>query len=145
MTQFSDLDLARKTLLEEDHALVIVKDGELLFTSRETSIRPIYRAVKELGEALKGASVADKVIGKAAALFCTLAQVKSVYAVLISEIAIETLLAAGIELEYQKSCPYILNRSRDGMCPVEKLAVDVEDGRILLEKVGKFLGDIQEG
>ena len=38
---------------------------------------------------MRGASVADKVIGKAAALFCKLVRVKSVYALLISEIAIE--------------------------------------------------------
>ena len=81
-------------------------------------------------------------IGKAAALFCILGRVKSVYAALISEIAIETLQAAGIELEFEESCPYILNRSRDGMCPIETLALDVDDGNVLLEKVGRFLGEI---
>jgi hypothetical protein len=142
MTQINDLDLAKRTLLAGDYALVIAKGGKLLFTSRETSIRPIYQAVQELGESLEGASIADKVIGKAAALFCILGRVKSVYAALISEIAIETLQAAGIELEFEESCPYILNRSRDGMCPIETLALDVDDGNVLLEKVGRFLGEI---
>jgi hypothetical protein len=142
MNQSNDLELAKRTLLADDYALVIAKNGELLFTSREAGIRPIYQAVRELGESLRGASVADKVIGKAAALFCKLVRVRSVYALLISEIAIETLQAAGIELEFGRSCPHILNRSRDGMCPIETLALDVDDGFVLLERVGKFLGDI---
>ena len=41
MTQINDLDLAKRTLLAGDYALVIANGGKLLFTSRETGMRPI--------------------------------------------------------------------------------------------------------
>jgi len=143
MTQVNGLELAKTELLTGDYALVIVKDGEVLFASKENSIGPIYQAVRQFGKTLEGASAADKVVGKAAALFCKTVGIKAVFARLISETAVEILTAAGIELEFDKSCPYILNRTRDGMCPIERLALDVDDGMALLEKVGRFLGDIR--
>lgn len=139
MGQGRDIDLAKEKLLGENYALAIVKQGELLFTSKEKGIKPIYLAVTQLGDGLKGASLADKVIGKAAAIFCQLAEVDSVYADLISEKAIEVLKQAGIELEYNNTCSYILNPSQDGMCPVEKLATNIHDGKSLLRKVAEFL------
>lgn len=139
MGQVRDIDLAKEKLLGENYALAIVKQGELLFTSKEKGIKPIYLAVTQLGDGLKGASLADKVIGKAAAIFCQLAEVDSVYADLISEKAIEVLKQAGIELEYNNTCSYILNPSQDGMCPVEKLATNIHDGKSLLRKVAEFL------
>ncbi|NMB11357.1 MAG: DUF1893 domain-containing protein [Firmicutes bacterium] len=136
-----DIDLARDRLLEGQYSLVIVKQGKLLFTSRDQGIKPIYSAVTQLGEILKGAVLADRVIGKAAAMLCSLAQVKSVYAELISSKAMEALNEAGIDLEYNKTCPYILNRSQDGMCPIEKLAASIDDGELLLKAIGQFLKD----
>ena len=35
MNQSNDLELAKRTLLADDYALVVAKNGELLFTSRE--------------------------------------------------------------------------------------------------------------
>jgi hypothetical protein len=139
MEQGRDIDLAKEKLLGENYALVIVKQGEFLFTSKEKGIKPIYLALTQLGDTLKGASLADKVIGKAAAMFCQLAKVDSVYADLISDKAIEVLKQTGIDLEYNNTCPYILNQSQDGMCPVEKLATNIDDGKSLLRKVADFL------
>lgn len=83
MGQVRDIDLARDRLFEGRYALVIVKQGDLLFASKDRGIRPIYDALVQLGDNLKGASLADRVIGKAAAMFCVLAQVEAVYAELI--------------------------------------------------------------
>jgi hypothetical protein len=139
MGQGRDIDLAKEKLLEENYALVIVKQEKFLFTSKEKGIKPIYLALTQLGETLKGASLADKVIGKAAAMFCHLAQVDKVYAELISHKGMEVLKEAGIDFEYDKTCPYILNQSQDGMCPIEKLATNIDDGKLLLRKIADFL------
>lgn len=145
MEQTRDIDLARERLYRDRCALVIVKQGELLFASRERGIKPIYLAVTKLGEGLQGASLADRVIGKAAALFCVRAQVKNVYANLISTKAIGVLKEADIEVEYSDACPYILNRNQDGMCPVEKIAASTDDGDLLLERIGVFLSKSEQG
>jgi hypothetical protein len=139
MGQVRDIDLARVRLFEGKYALVIVKQGELLFASKDKGIRPIYDALVQLGDNLKGASLADRVIGKAAAMFCVLGQVEAVYAELISNKGMEILDKAGIGVEHDKTCPYILNRNQDGMCPIETIASDIDDGTLLLQKIGEFL------
>src|SRR5690554_2785316 len=127
MGNFKDLELAKEKLYKGEYTIVIVRNSKFIYTGKERGIKPLYTAVIELGERLKGASLADKVIGKAAALFCKMAGFKAVYAELFSETALEVLNTTNIEYEYQEICPYILNRSKDGMCPAEKIASQTED------------------
>ncbi|HLV09361.1 MAG TPA: DUF1893 domain-containing protein [Halanaerobiales bacterium] len=143
MRNFRDLELAKERLAQGKYKIVIVKDSKFIYTGKERGIKPLYTALIELGEGLKGASLADKVIGKAAALFCKMAGFKTVYADLISDTALEVLKGSGIEYEYQEICPYILNRSKDGMCPAEKIASDLDDGEVLLREIGKFLESVE--
>jgi len=139
-----DTKLAKDKLYNEGLALVIVKEGRVLFASKERGIKPMYEAVIKLGGEFEGASLADKVIGKAAALLCQLARVKEVYTRLISLKAIEVLEESNIKYQYQESCPYILNRKKTGMCPVEKMSQNINSGEVLLPEIEKFLKGIND-
>ncbi len=65
-----DIDLAKQILKEENQSLVVVKNGEVLYKSRDRGIKPMYSITKEMKEEVNGSSIADKVIGKGAALLC---------------------------------------------------------------------------
>ena len=73
------------------------------------------------------AIVVDKVIGKATAMLLILSKVKYIYAYVLSEKAKEILEYYHISYDCEKVVPYIINRTHDGMCPMEKTVYDMND------------------
>ena len=71
------------------------------------------------------AIVVDKVIGKATAMLLILSKVKYIYAYVLSEKAKEILEYYHISYDCEKVVPYIINRTHDGMCPMEKTVYDL--------------------
>ena len=139
----NDIELAKNLLDNEQRALVIVKEGKVLFSVDGKGIKPVYTALNELKDELKGSSVADKVIGKAAAMIYEHAAIKELSTKLISENAINVLGNTSIIYEYEKSVPYIKNRDQSGMCPVETLSLKVNNIDDLLVEISSFLANIK--
>lgn len=141
-----DLQLAKKILEEKNLTLAIVKEGEIIFTSTEKGIKPMYTAILEHKDEIKGASIADRVIGRAAAILCKYAEIKALHTKLISEQAISVFKDTTIEFYYDESTPYIKNRDKTDMCPVEKLSQDVDSNapEELIEKITDFLDKIKK-
>lgn len=134
-----DIELAKKIMEDEQQSLVIVKDGKVIVKSDMFGIKPLYLAVKEKRELLEKASVADKVIGKGAAMLYDYVKVKEIQTNLISNQAIEVLKKTNIKLEYNESCEYINNRTNTGMCPVEELSSKTDDIDELMQGINDFL------
>lgn len=128
-------------LKEGGYSFVLYKDGEWS-TSEKRGIAPIMELLRENKELLKGAYVADKVIGKAAALLLMEGGISYLHTEVISEHAIEVLRMSNIEFEYQTLVPYIVNRAGDGMCPMEETVLEVTDStkvyELLQEKIKKM-------
>lgn len=138
-----DIEIAKDLLLKENLSLVVVKDGEVVFKSDDRGIKPLYTAVKENKESLKGSSIADKVIGKAAAMLCEYGQIQKLYTSLISQKAIEVLDKANIKYYYELDVPFIKNRDNTDLCPIENLSLNVRSTDELIEKIESFLSDIK--
>ncbi len=128
-------------LKEGGYSLVLYKEGEW-FTSEKRGIAPIMELLKENKELLRGAYVADKIIGKAAAMLLIEGGITYLHADIISEHAIESLQKSNIGFEYQVLVPYIVNRTGDGMCPMEETVLNVTDTKeayeLLQEKIKKM-------
>lgn len=137
-----DIDIAKNLLLGEQLALVAVKDGDVIYKSKDRGIKPLYTAYKEMKSSLKDASIADKVIGKAAAMLCESAEISHLYTNLISEKAIAVLEKTDIEFNYELAVPFIQNRDNTGLCPVENLSLKAEDIDKLLTGIDSFLKSI---
>lgn len=134
-----DIEMAEELLEKENLALVIVKDGNVVFSSSDRGIKPLYMAVNELKDELGGSSVADRVTGKAAAMLCVYAGVKELSTRLISENAIRVFEKTPIVFKHRESVPYIKNRDKTGMCPVETLSSGTDDINELLKGIAEFL------
>lgn len=132
-----NLELAKKLLIDEDLSLVLVKEGQVIYKSKARGIRPIYDLYLNYKDQAKGGALADKVIGRAAAIFAKDLQIKSLYAGLISQAAIEVL--TGIGVFYQKTVPRILNMDQTDLCPIEKLSQDINQVQDLEIKIEEFL------
>ena len=137
-----DIDLAKKVLDEEDLKIVLVKDGEIIFRSIDRGIKPMYYLARNLKEDARGGALADRVIGKGAAILCAYLGIESLYTDLISENAIGVLDKNKILYEYKESSEYIMNRDKTGYCPIEKRSLDTEDPELLLERIEEFLDSL---
>jgi hypothetical protein len=117
-----DIDLARSLLEEEKWNLVIVKGGQILFSSRERGVAPFFQAVQSKGKNLHNATAADRIAGLAIAMLCLHARVASVYASIASQGALDMLKKSGVTVDSKNTVPYISNYDGTDLCPFEKLA-----------------------
>jgi hypothetical protein len=117
-----DIDLARSLLKEERWNLVIVKKGQVLFSSRERSVAPFFQAIQSMGKSLHNAAVADRIVGLAVAMLCLHARIASVYGDIASQGALEMLRKKGVAVSSKNIVPHISNYDGTGLCPFEKLA-----------------------
>ena len=118
--------IAKEILCENDYACVVVKDGELKHAIKGMGIKPLLNIYLENLIDLEDSSVADKVIGKAAASIMICSKIKDVYADVITEKAYEMLMENNIDIEYGVLVSSIKNRLNDGPCPLENLVKETE-------------------
>lgn len=114
-----NIEKAKDLLYETQATCVVMSTGREPFVAYEKGIKPMMDILKQEGDLLKDATVADKVIGKAAAFLAITGGVKEIYADIISEPAIKVLEEYKVMYEYRKKVEFIINRSGDGKCPME--------------------------
>ena len=113
----------------------MVKKGDKVFTSSDRGVKPLLYLLENEKGFLDGASVADKVIGKAAALLMVLGGIKEVHTGVISEPAAEVFEKHNITFFFDMKVERIINRKGDGLCPMETLCIDVEEPAEAFEKI----------
>ncbi|MBM0046060.1 DUF1893 domain-containing protein [Anaerococcus sp. mt242] len=131
----NNINLAKTTLLENNHSIVVVKEDKVVYKSDKNGLLPIIDIYDSDENILKGAAVADKVIGRAAALILIKANISELYTELISENAISILDDTNIKYQYNKKVKEIRNRDNTDMCPMEKLSLSTDDADQLIAKV----------
>ena len=99
------------------------------------SLLKIYRDEPAL---LKGALVADKAVGKAAAALLVMGGAAQVHASVVSVPAFEMLNRARISVSFDSRVPYIENDAKNGMCPLEAACKDAKTPEECLKIVSKF-------
>ena len=121
-----DLEEARRLLREDRVALAVVKDGQVLAARHGAGLAPLYWTVKELGERLQGARVADRVVGRAAALLLLYAGVAAAFGELMSQSAHALLTQKDLPHAWGKLVSGIFTPNGDP-CPMETLVADTDD------------------
>lgn len=132
-------DLAKQL---EGHSLVVRNHGETcVFDGRGVS--DLYRLVTE-GDLLRGAEVADKVVGKGAAALMILGGVKSVHALTISRPALALFARSTVAVTYDKPVDTIINRTGTGPCPVEALCAECTTAEQCLPLISTFIEKLKK-
>ncbi|MDE5562244.1 MAG: DUF1893 domain-containing protein [Clostridiales bacterium] len=119
----TDLQIAKNNL--SGHTICLCKCGECLY-SESRGIAPMMNFIAN-GVDLSGYSVADVVVGKAAALLFVKCGIKNVYAKTLSRSAKSVLELYGIAYEYETLTERIINRAGTDTCPMEKAVWDTDD------------------
>lgn len=113
-------------LYRENLSCVVEKEGNT-YTSVQFGIKPLMQFLRENRRFFEGAVVADKVIGKAAALLLIDGGVSEVFGAVMSESAAAFLSAYNVPFGYCELVPMIENRTHTGMCPMEETVLQLSD------------------
>lgn len=126
-------------LLHNGNYSCVIANGEDIRTFSQRGVADLYDLLKNDPDFLHGASVADKVIGKAAASLMILGGVKEIYTDMISEPAVDLLVKTDINLEYRNEVPNIQNRDKSDWCPLEKLTYNEESLDVIFALIEDFI------
>lgn len=132
-----------ETLRKGDYSCVI-RNGVEVRTFTRRGIADLYSLLKEDAAFLKGAFLADKVMGKAAAALAVLGGVRELYTEVISLSALALLREAGVETDFRFAVPFIRNRNGDDWCPLEVACHKAKDAGEVLEEIERFLADVSD-
>jgi hypothetical protein len=130
-----DLEAAKQRLKAKNLSLVFFKNSKVIFETDREDLFGFLEAIEELEADLAEASIADRIIGKAAALLCAYSKVKAAYAVTLSEGGLRVLQKQRILCEYENLVPLILNTKQTDQCPLERLVESVNNPREAYRKI----------
>ncbi|MDE6278634.1 MAG: DUF1893 domain-containing protein [Paramuribaculum sp.] len=133
-----DISSLTDILHSEKCSCVIFNHGDLSLYHRR-GVKDLYELLIGNPSVLDGALVADKVIGKGAAALMIVGKVKSVYADVISNPALELFNESGVSVKYAMCVPNIINRAGNGICPVETLCLGSKTAEECIPYIKSFI------
>lgn len=99
-------------------------DCPQLLTYDTKGIATLLQIVNDDSGLLRGATVVDKVVGKAAAALLILGGTKELHALLISRGALDLLATTDVKVSYGRQTDHIMNSAQTDWCPMEKACRD---------------------
>ena len=133
-----DIEMAKEVLGSKEATLVIVKEKRVLFESDSSGIRGLLQAIEKLGKEMAGSSVADKVVGRAAALLLAHSSVSEVYASVLSREGLKVLEENHIKVEHKNLVQIIFDQTGKNICPFEKFSSEIKSLDTAYEQLKNF-------
>jgi len=144
-----DLELARKQVEDGIASVALACEGRLLGRARGNGLLPLVELLDRLGwSPERGSSawpappaLADRVVGKAAALLAVRAGVRAVWGQVVSQPARDVLAEQCVHVQGEETVPFVCGRQPGEICPMERLVALVRDpgegSEILWSALGK--------
>jgi hypothetical protein len=108
-------------------SLMIYDRGKVIFRSASKGVRPHLEAIDALGARLKGTTMVDKIIGRAAALLIIYSGAADVHAGIISTGGRGLIEREGIKLSFNKETEHIKTVDGRIYCPFEAMVQGIDD------------------
>lgn len=132
----TNLEVVKERLYSTNASLVVQYANGEVKEYYQNRIKDIKEILQNDKQALQGATIADKVIGKVASSISTVAGVKEIYADVMSKYAIPVLEENGVRYEYKNLAEYVQNNDKTGMCPMEsKYREEIDIDKIYKEMI----------
>ena len=131
--------LAAIEMLHREGCSCVITDGIEFRMFHQRGVKDLYDILSTQPELLRGAFIADKVVGKGAAALMILGGIDSLYTDTISVAAQELLDRYKVEAKYDKLVPHIINRTGTGVCPVEILCKECNTAEECLPLIKNFI------
>lgn len=139
----TDIGHAKQLLTDAGYTCVICR-GDDIRTSEKRGVSPLIELLDNKAD-VRGYSAADKAVGKAAAMLFVLLGVSEIYAAIMSRSAKKILDEYGIKYSCGEEVEYIINRKKDGMCPMEKAVMDIDDPAEAPTKIKETIEKMRKG
>ena len=133
------LESAKEQLHNNNFSIVIVGENDV-YTSTKHGVAPLLEILDGGNDVIKNSFVADKVVGKAAALL----MVKEVYADIISSHALDVFEKYKVKAYYGNLVEYIINRDKTGMCPMEKAVLEADEPNMAYDVLKKKIAEMRK-
>ncbi|MEW6524014.1 MAG: DUF1893 domain-containing protein [Bacillota bacterium] len=133
-----DLQRARELLQTTGATVVAVCQGNLLGAEHGSRLLPLLRLIRRLGHGLAGASVADRVVGRAAALMLLHAGVAGVFGEVMSEGARQALAGKNVTHQWDELAPAITTPA-GATCPMEAMVQDTTEPEEAFKRLERVL------
>lgn len=130
-------------LLQTGNYSCVIMNGTDIRKFHQRGIADLYGFHLHPASFLKGAVIADKAIGVAAAALIIDVGIKKVYAEVISLPAAKLLRDANIEVDCIQMVPMIENRERTDWCPLEKRCISAPGVKDIILLIEKFMLEIE--
>ena len=114
-------------ILRREQCSLVVRDASGRVTLyNKKGVRDLENLLDHEPERLRGACLADKVIGKAAAGMVVVGGVRSVYAEVMSRKALPLLQKAKIDYSFGQLVDHIVIPAGDDRCPLEQMVASCQ-------------------
>lgn len=138
MSNTEELILASKVFSSDDSvALVVFKNKEEILRKQGKGVRPLFESVDSSFDDLIGATVGDRMVGRASALLCIYAKASCVYAYRATSEAVQLLQNHGVEVMVGETIDRIAGRDGTG-CIFEKMLSDINDPTLAFQRIRRF-------
>jgi len=132
------LKKAIQILKSEDVSFVAIREEEII-KDKAIGVKPIFQRIKLNKNFFKDAVVADKIIGRAAAMLLIASGISQVYGETMSLPAIKILEEYNIYYEFGQKVDFIHNRDNTGLCPMEETVKDIDLPKEAFELLSKTI------
>lgn len=128
------------SLLHSGGFSCVISNGDNIRTFTQRGVADLYDLLTQEPEFLKGALIADKVVGKGAAALMILGGIKELYTDTVSSKALELFQEWGnVKVDFAQEVPFIWNRDHTGCCPVETMCSEEKSVENILPLIRDFL------
>ena len=127
------------SLLHSGGYSCVIANGENIRTFTQRGVADLYDLLTQEPEFLKGARIADKVVGKGAAALMILGGIKELYTDIVSSKALDLFRESEVKVDFAQEVPFIWNRDHTGWCPVETLCSEEKSAEAILPLISEFL------
>lgn len=139
----TDIERAKQILISEGCTCAVCK-GDNIHISQKRGVAPLMELL-DGGADIRGYSAADKAVGKAAAMLFVLLGISEIYAVVMSRGAKAVFDEHGIKYSCGEEVECIVNRQKDGMCPMERAVRDIDDPAEAPKKIKETIEKLRKG
>ena len=146
VTPMSEADVlaeARRLIERNEAAVVLVKRGIICAAQKGRGVVPLLDLMDHRPADVSGAWVVDKVVGRAAAAIAVQAGAARVHGLLMSQEAETFLKEKGIPCSADALVPRILNRTQDGLCPLEAAVEGLNEPKDMLKAIRKRMRELR--
>lgn len=128
-------------ILREGAYSCVVRNGGVTRTFTRRGVADIYLLLTREPDFLRGASVADKIVGKAGAALMALGGVAELHAEVVSTPALDVLRRAGVAVSFGVETAAICNRAGTGACPLEVICAAESAPQAMFPLIEDFVKD----